>query len=458
MSRALVRYLSLLIALAVLPSAWTVAVSSQARINPSASISASISGADGAIVDGDSAVRADVFDLTNSNPLATQIVDANGDAITSFGGGTQVNEDAVASSGTAGTIAMVVRSDTATAPSAAGDYAWLITNSAGRLWTTAVIDTALPAGTNNIGDVDVLSSALPTGAATSANQSTAITALQLLDNIVQTEDSVASNGFSGVGFLAVRQDSHADLAADGDFIPVTVDADGGLRVSIVAGAGSGGTALADDADFTAGTTSFTPSGGFYQSTPTAVTDGDVGAFGMTAGRALKVALSNADGSLVTYQTDASHDSAAINTGPQTMFIARTTEGTAVGQGDAVRGVADAIGRQVILPYSPLGDIISGRAAITDGSSTSVLGAQGAGIRNYLTDVECANSSATDVTVDIRDGTGGSVLWTLMCPAGGGNNKSFSQPLKFTANTAIAADPSASASTVTVSVNAFISSQ
>lgn len=63
-------------------------------------------GGDGAIVDGVSAtIKATVFDLTSSNPLATQIVDANGDAITSFGGGTQYVDGAVQATPT-GTVAL----------------------------------------------------------------------------------------------------------------------------------------------------------------------------------------------------------------------------------------------------------------------------------------------------------------------------------------------------------------
>lgn len=50
---------------------------------------------------------------------------------------------------------------------------------------------------------------------------------------------------------------------------------------------SGGTAAADDADFTAGTTSGTPAQGVYESTPTSVTDGDLGTVGITSGRRLK---------------------------------------------------------------------------------------------------------------------------------------------------------------------------
>ena len=54
------------------------------------------------------------------------------------------------------------------------------------------VTAALPAGTNNIGDVDVVSSALPTGAATSANQSTANTALAAIQTAVEILDNVVS--------------------------------------------------------------------------------------------------------------------------------------------------------------------------------------------------------------------------------------------------------------------------
>ena len=74
-----------------------------------------------------------------------------------------------------------VRQDTiAASTSADGDYTWLKTNNVGRLYASAAIDTALPAGTNNIGDVDVAS--LP---GTVATDITAIkTAVETLDNAV----------------------------------------------------------------------------------------------------------------------------------------------------------------------------------------------------------------------------------------------------------------------------------
>lgn len=78
-------------------------------------------------------------------------------------------EDAVHAGGDTGVAVLGVRRDTPSAGvDADGDYAALGVSAAGRLWTSATIDAALPAGTNaigklaansgiDIGDVDVLS-------------------------------------------------------------------------------------------------------------------------------------------------------------------------------------------------------------------------------------------------------------------------------------------------------------
>jgi hypothetical protein len=66
--------------------------------------------------------------------------------------------DGVAGATDTGVLALAVRDDSlATLTPADADYTQLRTTSQGRLWTSAVIDTALPAGTANIGDVDVAS-------------------------------------------------------------------------------------------------------------------------------------------------------------------------------------------------------------------------------------------------------------------------------------------------------------
>jgi hypothetical protein len=389
-----------------------------------------------------------------------------------------------------------------------------------------------------------------TNAGTFATQvdGAALTALQLIDNIVAVEDAVAGSGYSGVPFLAVRQDSHSALAADGDFISPTIDADGGLRVSIVAGAGSGGTAVADDADFTDGTTSLTPIGGVYESTPSSVTDGDIGMAGITSTRALRVAIDsggvagraedsahssghegivmlavrrdsaavgsdtdgdystinvNSAGRVYTSSTidaalpagtnaigklaansgvdigdvdvtslpnvtlaagtntnevvgDVAHDAAAAGNPVQTGgYATNNIEGvTQVAAGDLTRTVHDLNGVQVVRPHTTLEEIQSVRTTNTDGNSTSLVAAAGSGVHNYLSAITIWNSSSTDGFVDLRDGTAGSVLYTVPAPQTGGAHITFPVPLKFGDNTAIAFDASGAITTIYISAVFF----
>lgn len=74
------------------------------------------------------------------------------------------SEDVASANADAGMGMLAVRKATpANTSGTDGDYEFL-QMSAGRLWVSAVLDTAIPAGTNNIGDVDVLSlPAIPAG-------------------------------------------------------------------------------------------------------------------------------------------------------------------------------------------------------------------------------------------------------------------------------------------------------
>lgn len=185
------------------------------------------------------------------------------------------------------------------------------------------ITGALPAGTNNVGDFDVLS--LPGSLAGKA------------------EDAVAVTGDVGIVALAVRRDAASSgVDTDGDYAALSVDSVGALRVTgagggtqyneadvdatitgtaimwedtsdtlrsvsaakplpvnIISGAGSGGTAMADEAAFTEGTTSFTPVGGVFNDTITSDPTEDQGAAArITAKRGLHVNLRNVAGTEV----------------------------------------------------------------------------------------------------------------------------------------------------------------
>lgn len=192
------------------------------------------SGGDGAINDGvSSSIKATVFDRTNSNPLATQLVDSNGDPV-SVGGGTQYGQGSAATDTDQLMMAGCVRADTAAVATgvADGDRARCIVDATGRMWvhvgtidggtitsitnpvavtqsgswtnvgvTGPLTDAQLRAtpvpisGTVTVTDgsgalnVIVDSSALPTGAATAANQ----------DGIIRdgTGDTTQANVSSG---------------------------------------------------------------------------------------------------------------------------------------------------------------------------------------------------------------------------------------------------------------------
>lgn len=100
----------------------------------------------------------------------------------------------------------------------------------------AGFDASLPAGTNaigklaansgvDIGDVDVLSSALPTGASTLAEQQTQTTALQLIDDAIFTDDNTFTPATSKVMVIGAQaDDTSPDSVNEGDA--------GALRMSL----------------------------------------------------------------------------------------------------------------------------------------------------------------------------------------------------------------------------------
>lgn len=363
-------------------------------------------------------------------------------------GGTSAADDADFTAGTTpGTPAMGVYEST---PSSVtdGDLGTVGITQGRRLKTSATIDAALPAGTNNIGDVDVLSSALPSGASTSANQTTIIGHLDGVEGLLTTIDADTSNlsvvgggteaaairvtiANNSTGVLSVDDNGSSltvdnagltkldsgtaeltafqggswsvdigsaipggsntigkveiltNTAKDGtgtDYQPI-VDADGHLQVDVLSapstavtnagltelaaainsdkvdvniassGISFGGTSAADDADFTAGTTAGTPAMGVYESTPTNVTDGDLGTVGITQGRRLKTSATidaalpagtNAIGKLAANSGvdigDVDVISSALPTGASTS----AKQDTIIGHLDGVEGLLTTI--------------------------------------------------------------------------------------------------------------------
>lgn len=509
-------------------------------------------------------------------------------------------EDAAHASGDIGVMALTVRQDTAAALGGIdADYQPIITDASGRVHVNVGVLPALPAGTNNIGDVDVLSlPALPAGTnnigdvdvlslpalPAGTNNIGDIDVLSLpaipagTNNIgdvdvltmpaVYAEDAAHSGGESGLLILGVRRDANTSLVdADGDRAPIQVDANGNLKVAIISGAGSGGTAIQDSAAFTAGTTNLTPIGGYLDdAAPDTVAEGEAAAVRITTNRAIHVNLRDASGNELAvgggtqYAEDAAsaggeqltlagavrQDTLASNTSldgdytylkttaagrlyvsstidaalpagtnnigdvdvlslpaipagtnnigdvdvltlpalpagtnnigdvdvltlPNVTLAAgtntnevvgdaahdaavagnpilvggegRTSDITAVANGDVCRVQLTTVGKQVNYPYAVPGNTWNYAAAsggITNTTGVSARAAAGAGIRNYITRVQVINGHATVSTdVQIRDGASGTVLWRGFAQAaGGGVACDFDPPLRGTANTLV----------------------
>lgn len=179
---------------------------------------------------------------------------------------------------------------------------------------------------------------------------------------------------------------------DGEPIPVAVDEDGELIISNPGGGGGGGgegTAEEDDANFTAGSTLGTPSMGVYESSPSSVTDGDLGIVGITQTRALKVSDATAQGILTTMDADTGAIATAVQIMDDWDESDRAKVNLIVGQagvaagagavGATVQRVTQASDSPAVVALQIMDDwdesdrakvnIIAGQAGITAGAGT-----------------------------------------------------------------------------------------
>lgn len=156
--------------------------------------------------------------------------------------------------------------------------------------------------------------------------------------------------------------------------------------------------------------------------------------------------------------DIANDSADSGNPIKIGGFAESTPSTAtmVADADRVNFTGDIDGIMMSKPFTSYGDILVERVSNTDGASTALttFGAT-ASARNMITCISLYNSSTTNGYVDIRDGTAGTILFTLPLPANGGSIINFTLPLRqTTANTALAFDVSAALTTVYLSFIGF----
>lgn len=179
----------------------------------------------------------------------------------------------------------------------------------------------------------------------------------------------------------------------------------------------------------------------------------------TAGGNLKVSIEESDPT-ATLKVVGDVASDAVDSGDPVKVGAKATTQlhaiTTVADADRTNIHAGVDGVQIVREHSNLESMASGTMSNTDGASTAMtgFGAAGAGVKWYITDVIMSNSSATNVTVDLRDGTAGSVKATFPVPAGGGVVHRFAVPIGFSANTAVAVDALTPVTTLNVTLCGF----
>ncbi len=299
----------------------------------------------------------------------------------------------VANIDTAGNLQVdIVSSATLTVTGTGGTFP--VTDSGGSLTIDAPVGTPafvrLSDGTNAIATLPVSLASVPSHDVTNAGtfvvqeNGGALTALQLIDNLVLAEDAAHVSGDPGVQSLAVRNDSDTSLAGTtGDYTPLQVDANGYLKVNIKAGAGSGGTASTDDAAFTAGSGSGTPIMGFV--TSDLVDSGDVGVIGMLANRQVKVTLYDSAGAelAVGGGTQYDEDTAHVSGDKLTMAGAVRRDAASSGvsaDGDRATMNVDAngllwtvVGAALPAGSNTIGNIGTIATSITPGTAAANLG-------------------------------------------------------------------------------------
>lgn len=404
-----------------------------------------------------------------------------------IGGGQQYAIGDAAGGVDVGTLALVIRDDALTTLTESdGDYSALRVTSTGALWVAQ-------SGTWNVGTVTTVTTVSTLTTITNAVKSVGNTA----HDAALSDAPVAIGGFaSDTAPSAVSGAGDAVRAWFGlkgmlftaltgvDGTQVGVLSSGRLKVG-------GDFEVVDDAAFTPTGNSVLMGGYVFDDvSPDTVNEGDAGAARMSANRCQYVNIRDNAGNERGLNIDASGQLAVTLAAAQTLAAVTTvttvstltgggvahdaadsgnphkigmkatgamTARTLVAADDRTDLFAGLDGVAITRPHAPLEDQLQENKTNTDGSSTAMTGgfaAPGANIRLYLTTLIISNSSATFVTVDIRDGSGGAVLMTVPVPATGGVVLNLPVPLKFTANTAAAFDGSAAASTISVTMIGF----
>lgn len=261
--------------------------------------------------------------------------------------------------------------------------------------------------------VSAASLPLPTGASTETTLGTRLSESDFDTKVGSLTETAPATDTASSGLNGRLQRIAQRLTSLIALLPASLGAGGGIKVD-----GSG--------------TALPVSGTFWQATQPI--SGTVTANAGTGTMAVSMATNTPVGNVAH---DAADSGAPIKVGGR----ARTSDITSVANDDRVDAIFDKSGRQIMFPYCLPENIVSGSilTAMTGTTSTLLLAAPGAGLRNYITQITVSNAHGTVGTdLHLQDGSGGTAFWPLPAAAAyGGCSIKFDPPLpQPTTNTAL----------------------
>jgi hypothetical protein len=140
---------------------------------------------------------------------------------------------------------------------------------------------------------------------------------------------------------------------------------------------------------------------------------------------------------------ASYGAAMPTTGGAAGGRGQNAEQTAVSNGQLVAPAFDLVGKQITSPYANKENMVRGSASATGTSATTLISAQGSGVKIYVTGVQCKNTGSATTFVTLND----SASSVLIAPPAGGDNEVYLTPLVVAANTPLSFTAGASSSTI-----------
>ena len=348
----------------------------------------------------------------------------------------------------------------------------------------------LAAGVAEIGNIKNSGTFAVQAAATNAGtfvvqeDGAALTALQLIDDAIFTDNSAFTPATSKVMVMGgVFQTGTPGILADNDAGAFLLNSTSALMVELLAGSAEIGTVglaagtaeigklaagvaeignvknsgtFATQATLQAGTAAFGK-----LAANSGVDIGDVDILSIAAGDNnignVDIVTLPASTNTIEVVGDVAHDAAAA--GNPVLIGSRATAAiealTEVAEADASYVATDLQGVVITRPYITAQEHVQYHVVNTAGTELAVTGlnAGGAGVHNYVTAVMVHNAHAsTNGFIQLLDGSAGTVLATFPAPATGGVVINLTQPLKqTTANTALYWDASAAITTLYVTI-------